>query len=135
MDEELRDLVTEKVSFMLCELDDVEPGSQKHQALTGDIKALLQTLNEANRDELDAFDKQEKRRIDEQKSVSMAEVERLKLKFDWLKGGLELAKIIIPTGMSILAYYWFQSRVFQFEEHGRIVSGPGRQLSLPRFWK
>ena len=133
MEQQTRELMEEKLIGLLKGIDKMDD-KQRNAAVT-DIRALASALNEANSTELEAFDKQEKRRIDENKNQSLAEIEMAKTKFDWKKASLELVKIIGPSLISVYAYNLFQKRVLHFEEFGRIVSTAGRELHLPRIFK
>lgn len=133
MGEETRELMEEKLSNLLAKLDTLS-GKERSEAVA-DIKLLAAALNEALQIEMEAFDKQEKRRIDEDKNRSFASLEAQKLQFDWKGAGVDIAKAILATLISIKAYSIFQRRVFDFEENGRLTSTASRELHLPRFWK
>lgn len=48
---------------------------------------------------------------------------------------LEIAKIVVPTVIPMIAYGVYQKKVLEFEENGKITSTPGRGMHLPKFWK
>lgn len=135
MNEETRNLMEEKLVEMMNELDTLKEGSDEHKNLTSDICQLATKLTEATASEMDAFDKQEKRRIDEQKNKSMTEIEKEKAGFDWRKALTETLKVVLPSVISIYAYNEFQKRILKFEETGRLTTTASRELHLPRFMK
>lgn len=119
----------------LKEIETLTPGSKERQAAVQDVRALVSALNETDSTMADWTDKQEKRRIDEEKNRSMAEIEKAKSDLTWKKILLELGKILIPSCISVWAYDKFQKRLLAFEETGRVNSTAGRELHLPKFFK
>lgn len=62
------------------------------------------------------------------------EKERKKEGDSWEKV-VEIAKIVVPVTVPLLAYNVFQKRVIKFEETGRLVSFAARDLHLPKIFK
>lgn len=129
------EMLEESIEKRLKEIETLEPGSKERQAAVSDAKLLIAAMNETDSTMSDWTDKQEKRRIDENKNRQLAEIEAKKNSLDWKKTVLELLKVVLPTTISIIAYDQFQKRVLYFEENGRINSTAGRELHLPKFFK
>lgn len=104
------------------------------ESLTKSIH-LVELLVTADKDNADYYDKQERRRIEEEKNKAANEVERDKQKLTWGRVGFEMTKVIVPLAIQIFAFGSLQKRMFKFEETGRISSTGGREMHLPRFWK
>lgn len=96
---------------------------------------LVELLLNKDRDDMEYYDKQERRRIEETRNKAQDETERKKQELTWGRVGLEMAKVIVPLGVSLVGYNVFQKRVLTFEETGRITSTAGRELHLPKFFK
>lgn len=120
---------------MIKEIETLTPGSKERQNAVQDVRALVAALNETDSTMADWTDKQEKRRIDEEKNQSMAEIEKAKSDLTWKKIFVEFGKILIPSFISVWAYDRFQKRLLGFEETGRVNSTAGRELHLPKFFK
>lgn len=133
MNEETRILMEEKLVKLLNLVEKCD--DDQRVKVINDIRLLSTALNDSLSTDIEAFDRQEKRRIDEEKNASMAKIERAKAGFDIKKATFELVKVIIPTVISIAAYDIFQKRVLYFEENGRVSSTAGRELHLPKFFK
>lgn len=135
MDEEMKMRVEERLMYLLESLGSLDPGTEKYSKVIADVKVLSAVVNETFASEMDAFDRQEKRRIDEEKAKAMTLIEKSKLAFDWKKAGLEVVKIVIPTIITLIGYNEFQKRILKFEETGRLTSTASRELHLPHFMR
>lgn len=102
------------------------------EALTKSIH-LVELLITTDKDNADYYDKQERRRIEEERNKAANETERKKQELTWGRVGLEMAKVVVPLAVSFVGYNVFQKRVLRFEETGRITSTAGRELHLPKF--
>lgn len=125
----------DSLELRIKEIETLTPGSKERQAAVQDVRALVSALNETDSTMAEWTDKQEKRRIDEEKNQSMAEIEKAKSDLTWKKILVELGKILIPSCISVWAYDKFQKRLLGFEETGRVNSTAGRELHLPKFFK
>lgn len=119
----------------LKEVERTVVGTKERSAAVADVRQLVAALNETDSTMADWTDKQEKRRIDEDKNKSMTEIEAEKSNLSWKKVLLEMAKVVVPSCISVWAYNKFQRRLLDFEENGRITSLAGRELHLPKFFK
>lgn len=100
-----------------------------------DAVDLLEKATQIDQLNADILDKEARRRIEESKNSTMLDCEKEKQRITWQRAGLELAKVIVPTLISIGAYNVFQKRMFFFEKDNRVCSSTGRQLQLPKFMK
>ncbi len=125
----------EEITRHLVEIENLPSGSQEQQRMVDNLQKLVNSLNQINQTEYDGYDKQERREIDKLKNQALYELERKKSEMSWQRVTFEMAKIIVPTIISIGAYEHFQKRILEFEETGRITSTAGRELHLPRFFK
>jgi len=135
MTSEIRAKVDELCAGLKDEIEGLDVGSKEHQTAVGDLVKLLETANKDDEMMANLEDSRDRREIERDKNATMAKLEVERNKLSWPRAGLEIAKVILPTLLSIGAYSVFQHRVLKFEETGRIVSTAGRSLSLPKFFK
>lgn len=97
----------------------------------------LEALRNVEKDQNDFYDKQEKRRIEEEKNEETADLEREKSKIGWRRMTLEVLKIFVPSMMAAGAAIWMQNRAGKLEETGRWTTEAGRQAhrQVPNIWK
>lgn len=120
---------------LLTQIEELDIGTKDgKEALTKAVH-LTELLISADRDSADYYDKKERRRIDEDRNKAMAEIENNKQKLTSGRVIFEMAKLLVPMGVSLVGYSIFQRRVLQFEETGRITSTAGRELHLPKWSK
>lgn len=96
---------------------------------------LTDRMNARESMQMDFWEKADRRESDEKKNQAMIELEEKKMQIPWWRTCLDMAKIVVPVVVPIMAYNIFQERVLKFEETGRITSTAGRDLHLPRFMK
>lgn len=113
-------------------LDDEAPSESHHEYMEA-----LEALRNIERDQNDFYDKQEKRRIEEEKNEDTADLEREKSKIGWRRMTLEVLKIFVPSMMAAGAAIWMQNRAGKLEETGRWTTEAGRQAhrQVPNIWK
>lgn len=99
------------------------------------VELLSKQMEAHERAAMEYYDKEERRRIEEDKNRTNAELESKKSELTWKRVLFELTKVLLPTGLSIAAYEVFQKRLLKFEETGRLTSNASKGLNLPRFWK
>lgn len=97
--------------------------------------SLIEQMNVARQTELDALDKEERRKLEREKNETLIRVEKEKQKITFARAALEMAKIVVPSVISVVAYSVFQKRVLIFEKTGRVCSTAGRELHMPKFMK
>lgn len=135
MSNETYDLLERAAQVQLEKVDALDAESKEgKEALTKSMH-LVELLLTADKDGADYYDKQERRRIEEERNKAANDVERDKQKLTWSRVMFELAKLMVPLGISFAGYNVFQKRVMKFEETGRISSTAGRELHLPKFMK
>lgn len=132
---ELKDALLEEVAYHLEEIDKLENGSKEQQAMVQDLKLLVDALNVINQNELNALNEAERREIERMKNEKLYELEKQKAGLGWQRVTFEMAKILIPSIVSIAAYDYFQRRIIDFEENGRLTTTASRELHLPKFMK
>lgn len=132
---ELKDALLEEVAYHLEEIDKLGNGSKEQQAMVQDLKLLVDALNVINQNELNALNEAERREIERMKNENLYELEKQKAGLGWQRVTFEMAKILIPSIISIAAYDYFQRRIIDFEENGRLTTTASRELHLPKFMK
>lgn len=132
---ELKDALLEEIAYHLAEIDGLANGSKEQQAMVQDLKMLVDSLNAINQTELNALNESERREIERIKNENLYKLEQEKAKLSWQRTTFEMAKIIVPSIISIAAYDYFQRRIIDFEENGRLTTTASRELHLPKFMK
>lgn len=127
MEENLKESLRSQIEKDLDLLGQHKSGSEEHERLTKEICALTKSLDDLNRSELDAFDKQERREADSKKNQQLYELEVQKQKVDWKRWGLDVLKVAITGGIGWIFYTYNQRKLLEYEETGRVNSDTGRQ--------
>lgn len=135
MNKETYELLESAVQAQLNAVSNLSLDTKDGKEALTKATALTELLITADKDNYDYFDKEDRRRIEDEKNKAAAEIEREKSKLTWGRVGLEMGKVIAPMLMSLVAYNVFQKRVLKFEETGRINSTAGRELHFPRIFK
>lgn len=135
MTEETYGMLERAVQAQLEKVETLDAGSKEGKEALAKSLHLVELLIATDKDNADYYDKQERRRIEEDRNKAMNETERDKQKLTWGRVGLEMAKVVVPLVVSFAGYNVFQKRVMKFEETGRISSTAGRELHLPKFMK
>lgn len=108
-------------------LDALEKGDEE---LAAKYVAMYNTLVKTG---IDLEDKKAKQDLEYRKLINNLEVEEIKSRLTPGKAAMEIAKVIVPTILTLLGYDIFQRRLMIYEKDGKIVSTAGRELHLPRF--
>ena len=135
MTEETYGMLERAVQAQLEKVETLDAGSKEGKEALVKSLHLVELLIATDKDNADYYDKQERRRIEEDRNKAINETERDKQKLTWGRVGLEMAKVVVPLVVSFAGYNVFQKRVLKFEETGRISSTAGRELHLPKFMK
>lgn len=95
-----------------------------------------EALRNVERDQNDFYDKQEKRRIEEEKNQDSVDAEREKSKIGWKRMTLEILKIFGPVAVASFVSMAMQKRAGVLEETGRWTTEAGRQAhrQTPNIW-
>lgn len=135
MTDETYTMLEEAAQVQLKNVETLDAGSKEGKEVLAKSIHLVELLITADKDNAEYYDKQERRRIEEERNKAQNETERDKQKLTWGRVGLEMAKVVVPLVVSFAGYNVFQKRVMKFEETGRISSTAGRELHLPKFIK
>lgn len=139
MTEKTMKLLEERVQEnleVLLEDDKWEMAPQKRAAIVEEANSILDRLIQAEKDNADAWDKDQRRRIEIRKNKDAADIEKLKItSMPWKRVLVELAKVSIPAILSGGLFWAAQTRVLNFEETGRFTSTASKQLGAPRIFK
>lgn len=130
---DLREGLETEVQRQLELINSVPKGSKEQAVITEDLTKLVGCVDRLNQTEYEFYDRQERREIDRKKNESMLELENKKSEIGFTRAAFELAKVIIPPVITLVAYDRFQKRIIKFEETGRLVSTAARELHLPKF--
>lgn len=137
MTEETKKLLEEQIQIGLEGLSWTcigKDADESRSRTVGDVAKLIEKLNEAEQNDEKRSDNQERREIDRERNQSTVELERQKQDLTWKRFGIEVAKIIIPVTVPLIAYSIYQKRLLKFEETGRVCSTAGRELHLPKIF-
>lgn len=129
------EMLEKAAQVQLENVEKLDAGSKEGKEALAKSINLVELLIATDKDNADYYDKQERRRIEEERNKAQNETERDKQKLTWGRVGLEMAKVVVPLVVSFAGYNVFQKRVLKFEETGRISSTAGRELHLPKFMK
>ena len=135
MTEETYNLLEKAAQVQLRQVTKIDPETKEGKDRLAKSIHLVELLINTDRDNAEYYDKQERRRIEEERNEAMNETERDKQKLTWGRVGLEMAKVVVPLVVSFAGYNVFQKRILKFEETGRLTSTASRELHLPKFMK
>ncbi|WP_287643438.1 hypothetical protein [Bacteroides sp.] len=135
MTEETYNLLEGAAQFQLRKVTEIDPGTEEGREHLAKAIHLVELLINTDRDIADDYDKQERRKIEEERNKAMNEIERDKQKLTWGRVGLEMAKVVVPLVVSFAGYNVFQKRILKFEETGRLTTTASRELHLPKCFK
>lgn len=135
MTEETYNLLEEAAQVQLRQVMKNDPETKEGKDHLVKSIQLVDLLVNTDRDNAEYYDKQERRRIEEERNKAMNETERDKQKLTWGRVGLEMAKVVVPLAVSFAGYNVFQKRILKFEETGRLTSTASRELHLPKCFK
>lgn len=135
MTEETYNLLEEAAQVQLKQITKIDPGTKEGKDDLVKSIHLVELLINTDRDNAEYYDKQERRRIEEERNEAMNETERDKQKLTWGRVVLEMAKVVVPLVVSFGGYNVFQKRILKFEETGRLTSTASRELHLPKCFK
>lgn len=114
-----------------------EEDAGKQQILHAQYMGSLEALRNVERDQNDFYDKQEKRRMEEEKNKDTAELERMKSNIGWKRMTLDILKIFVPSMIAASTAIMMQNSAGRLEETGSWTSEAGRQAhrQIPNIWK
>lgn len=135
MTKETYELLEEAAQVQLKQVTKINPETKEGEEHLAKSIRLVELLINTDRYNYEYYDKDERRRIEEERNKAMNETERDKQKLTWGRVGLEMAKLVVPLLVSFAGYNVFQKRILKFEETGRLTSTASRELHLPKFMK
>lgn len=102
-----------------------------------ELEMLLEKRSNIDRTNLEYFDKEERRRIEQERNEATKEIEEKKQGINWKRAAFELAKVTVPTVIGAILYSKESDKMYEFEETGRVNSTAGRRHTnvLTRFLK
>lgn len=145
MKDETLDLLEKRITDNLETMSDYDVNwynlsddeAKGRRQLVSETEGLIDKLALLEKEGAEAWDKQERRRIEEEKAQMMANVETSKQEIKPKRAAFEIAKVLAPVIASGILYGIYQRRMIDFEENGRITTSVGRDLHLPNIfnWK
>lgn len=135
MKDETMKLLENVISKNLENLKDSDYDNENRKKIAGETCELLDRLNEAEGKQMEFWDKEDRRELEREKNESMVQIEQEKNVIPKSKMILEIARIVVPVVVPMIAYGIYQKRLLEFEETGRVNSTAGRELHLPKFFK
>lgn len=135
MKETTYELVEEMLVDCLKQMKGRDVGSKERASLKAEAIELAGVLHDIDHDNLEYWDKEDRRAVEREKTEANVEMEKEKGKMDPVRVALEICKIVIPVVVPLFAYDVFQKRLMTYEETGRVTSTAGRELHLPRIFK
>lgn len=138
MNDEIRKEAEERVLACYEEVKKYEPGSKEAEHCIAEAEVITKQLMEADRTNFEYYDKEQRRRIEEDRNRMNAVIEQDKNDVNWKRMLLELLKVGVPL-LTVLyqaaKYGEFQDKLLHFEETGKVTSTAGREHHLPKFWR
>lgn len=135
MTDETRNNFDETLQQALEDLKLMDIADPNRDKKLKEMKELNTMINETDQVTQDWFDKQEKRRIDEEKNANLAEIENKKIKAGWIKVGVETVLAIGLTVFEVVSHRQDLRDITKFEESGRYNSTAFRFMRKPRIKK
>lgn len=128
----LKETICDELADQFEALGKVSKGSDEAEKITKDICSLVQVLDKLEQTEIDAYDKEERRKADKEKNQQMHDLEVKKSKLSWDRVLFEFGKIIIPGLIGWGFYAANQEKLLKYEETGRLTTDAARQgVRLP----
>lgn len=126
--ERLEEVLSTDLEMLTFERDD-------YKEILHEATEVADRLIELRKIEVDRVDKEERRKMDEEKSKEAIALETMKAKKDWRTFALEWGKVLLPLALQAIAYGIYQARAIHFEETGTMRSWASKEMHLPKFWK
>lgn len=137
MTDETLDMIEQLIVEHMQWLEEHSIDDEHRSEVMRELEILLEKRGNIDRTNLEYYDKEERRRIEEQRNEATKEIEEKKQGVNWQRAAFELAKVTIPTVIGAILYSKESNKMYEFEETGRVNSTAGRRHSnvLPRFLK
>ena len=132
--EENKRLLTEAIANDLEDLKGFAVGTEEREKLVNEIKELYRLQIDEYKVEVDAWDKDELRRITEDKNASEEKMRLEQNKTDVKRSIIESGKaIVVGVGSAVLSNR-MMTKLLKFEETGTITSKAFRLIPMIKFW-
>lgn len=135
MTDETRMSFDETLQKALDDLNMMDIADPNREKKLKEMQQLNAMINETDQVNQDWYDKQEKRRIDEEKNKSLSDIETKKIKFGWVKVAIEAVVGIGLTVYEVASHRADLRDITKYEENGRYNSTAFRMMRKPRFRK
>lgn len=134
---ETRELLEQAAQAVLQQVVDLDISNKDGKdALEKSVK-LVELLNTADKDDADFYDKQERRRIEEERNKAANDVEREKQALTPGRVALELGKVGLPILGSAFMFFTGIAFYYGIEKDGRVTSDGARMVlrQIPMIFK
>lgn len=129
-----KELLNELIANDLEDLKTLEIGSEEREAVVEEIRKFYSLTIDEYKAEVEAWDKDEQRRISEEKNAADERVKLEQTKADIKRSALECGKgVIIGVGSAILSNR-LMTKLLKFEETGTVTSKAFRLIPMIKFW-
>lgn len=138
MREEVQEKLIERILSEIALGENLNVGTKERSSNAQDVAKLVEALNTGDRDNVDGWDKEQRREIERERNKSNAEIETAKQDINWKKLALEIAKIGVPLVTAIMyvsLYRESRDIAGHMEETGRYTTTIGRETALPRIFR
>lgn len=134
---DVRQILKEAVDDVGTNFQCQSTGTEERDKEATNLQKVVDAYVKVCQMETEEEDRRERRRIEEDKNLSMYALEKEKSNDPFWKYCVEWTiKYILPGALSALAYNEFQKRTLKFEETGSFRSKASRDLkSVWEFWK
>ena len=132
--EELRCKLKDVIDDSVESYTSTETGSDERSKEASNLQKVVDAYSKFELMEAEKEDKIERRRIEEEKNESNAEIEAEKARIPWEKIGVE---ILASFGRGVMDHLFFirsQREILKFEETGSIRSNASRNQQLRFPW-
>ena len=128
MTDETYQMMEEATQAQLVRVTNLDATTKEGKEALDKTIRLVELLVNKDRDDMEYYDKQERRRAEEERNKAQNEIERKKQSLTWDRVSLEMAKVVVPAAMSLTALVTLVKIVLTFEETGRVNSTIGRMV-------
>lgn len=112
-----------------------EKGGKVRTKILSETNTLLEKLTAIEKDNMEYWDKEKRREIEQEKNETMASIEQEKQHITWQRVGFEMAKVAVPVVLGSIFSLVLHSNTMKFEESGTYTSWSSRHLPTPKIFK
>lgn len=122
MSQDIYDELESYARYLRKKLDSPDLNDKEKAAIHDQYMETIDRIHTIHHSEMEFCDKSNRTDLEERKVELMAEIERLKAKFDWKKASVEMAKVIVPMiGSSAVLIAGLRTS-YQIETNDRITN-------------